>query len=262
MTRLPRPDDAVRGRYPGFEVMDQAPHWDPATRDLLEERLRDPGPLRFFRDDEAGTARALFSRLLGQTEDEQVRVPVTSMVDERLAEGRTDGWSYADLPEDAEAWRRTLEALDEDARHRHGHNFEELSDSQQDALLEDIRTAGRWHSFPAPEVWSLWTRYACSAFYSHPYAWNEIGYAGPAYPRGYKNLGLDAPEPYEVEDARPAQNPTHQTRGDDRDLGRRGEAGHAGARAGDARHGAVEFQGHRPPVPDEPGDIEPSEGRS
>jgi hypothetical protein len=41
-------------------------------------------------------------------------------------------------------------------------------------------------------------RYACTAFYSHPWAWNEIGFGGPAYPRGYKNLGLDRREPWEV----------------------------------------------------------------
>jgi hypothetical protein len=46
-------------------------------------------------------------------------------------------------------------------------------------------------------VWSLWTRYACTAFYAHPYAWNEIGFGGPAYPRGYKNLGIDRREPWE-----------------------------------------------------------------
>ena len=45
---------------------------------------------------------------------------------------------------------------------------------------------------PRRRVWSLWTRYACTAFYSHPWAWNEIGFPGPAYPRGYKNLGVDA----------------------------------------------------------------------
>jgi hypothetical protein len=41
-------------------------------------------------------------------------------------------------------------------------------------------------------------RYACTAFYSHPWAWNEIGFGGPAYPTGYKSLGVDGREPWEV----------------------------------------------------------------
>jgi hypothetical protein len=55
-------------------------------------------------------------------------------------------------------------------------------------------------------VFSLWLRYACSAFYSHPWAFNEIGYGGPAYPRGYKNLGLDRRENWEVAE-RDAKDP-------------------------------------------------------
>jgi hypothetical protein len=59
-------------------------------------------------------------------------------------------------------------------------------------------------------VWSLWTRYACTAFYSHPSAWEEIGFPGPAYPRGYKNAGVDSLEPYEVRDARPGIDPVRK----------------------------------------------------
>jgi len=57
-------------------------------------------------------------------------------------------------------------------------------------------------------LWSLWIRYACTAFYSHPFAWDEIGFTRPAYPRGYKNLGVDRLEPFEVRDVRPDADPT------------------------------------------------------
>ena len=36
------------------------------------------------------------------------------------------------------------------------------------------------------------SRAILSAFYSHPWAWNEIGFGGPAYPRGYARLGRGA----------------------------------------------------------------------
>jgi hypothetical protein len=39
------------------------------------------------------------------------------------------------------------------------------------------------------------------AFYSHPWAWNEIGFGGPAYPRGYQALGVDRHEPWEGREA-------------------------------------------------------------
>ena len=131
------------------------------------------------------------------------------MVDSRLAEKEFDGWHYEDMPRDDEAWRVTLGHLDEDARARHGTAFCELSWDRQHELLHDIHELGsrHWHGMVAARVWSLWTRYACSAFYSHPLVWDEIGFPGPAYPRGYKNIGVDAREPYEVKDTHPGEDP-------------------------------------------------------
>ena len=131
------------------------------------------------------------------------RVPVLPLIDERLSNGETDGWHYDDLPEDGQAWRDTLAHLDEDARARHHAGYAELSLAQQARLLQDVAdlaaSGGSWHGLAAKRVWSLWTR-ACSAFYSHPWAWNEIGFAGPAYPRGYLNPGINAAEKWEVAD--------------------------------------------------------------
>jgi hypothetical protein len=41
-------------------------------------------------------------------------------------------------------------------------------------------------------------RAVLSAFYSHPWAWNEIGFGGPAYPRGYARLGAGQREHWEA----------------------------------------------------------------
>jgi len=120
------------------------------------------------------------------------------MIDERLTEGSTDGWHYADMPTDGEAWRRTLSFLDADATDRHDRGFAELPREEQAAVIQAVQDCeDDWHGLPAKHVWSLWTRYACTAFYAHPWAWNEIGFGGPAYPRGYKNIGLDKREPWE-----------------------------------------------------------------
>ncbi len=77
----------------------------------------------------------------------------------------------------------------------------------QETLIEQVPNAipGSWHDLPAKHVWSLWTRYAATAFYSHPWAWNEIGFPGPAYPRGYKNLGVGNREPFEPRRTEPPE---------------------------------------------------------
>lgn len=191
------PVDGHEPRFPGYDVIGEAGTWDTVTKAAVLRRLRPPGPLRFFTAGEAGTALALTDRLLAQ--DGGRPVPVVPVIDGRLADGDGDGYRHADLPDDPEAWRRSLAALDEDARAAHGKGFADLDRGAQMALVEERATdEGTWHGLPASRVFSLWMRYAAGAFYAHPSAWNEIGFGGPAYPRGYKNLGLDRREHWEV----------------------------------------------------------------
>ncbi len=196
---LPRLAGGVEDRFAGYDVLDQLDTWDDVTAAVVVGRLAPPGPLRFFTTNEERTGRALVDRLLAQ--DEEPRIPVLDMIDTRLAAHQTDGWHYDDLPPDAEAWRASLAALDDDARPHSANGFGDLDIATQKEMLEAVRTKeGDWHGLPATRVWSMWMRYACAAFYSHPWAWNEIGFGGPAYPRGYKNAGLDRREPWEVAD--------------------------------------------------------------
>jgi hypothetical protein len=199
-----------QGRFPGLEVLSQAGHWDQVTADAVTARV---GPLlvpKFFSGPEEACARALLNLLTGQHEqDDELAVPVLEMVDARLAAGETDGWRYDDMPKDGQAWRDTLAYLDADAEAHCGTSFAAAPEAGQAALLQavqDLKSAV-WHGLPADHVWSLWTRYACTAFYSHPAAWTEIGFPGPAYPRGYKNAGVGKLEPFEVPDAKPTIDP-------------------------------------------------------
>lgn len=188
-----------KGRFPGYDVLEEQDAWDAVTTGVVLARLGPPPAAAFFTPDEEAVARPLLDRLLAQ--DEDPRIPVFELIDARLVEKDTDGWRYADMPEDGEAWRQSLAALDAEAKQQHGCRFCDLARRPQHDLLEAVRTGDRWHDLPAPRVWSLWMRYALAAFYAHPWSWNEIGFGGPAYPRGYKALGLDGREPWEVRDA-------------------------------------------------------------
>ena len=160
---------------------------------MIDARLDVGRDRRFFSADEEPAARALLAELLGLDVGPDTP-PVFELVDRRLAEGITDGWRYDDMPPDEGAWHRSLAEL---ARH----SFSAMSRDDRHLLLESIRTGSEFAGMPAPRLWDMWIRYACVAYYSHPSAWNEIGFGGPAYPRGYKNLGLDRREPWEVREA-------------------------------------------------------------
>ena len=210
MTGVAGEPHRYQDRFPGFEVLSQAGHWDQVTADAVTARVGPPPVPKFFSGPEEACARALVNLLTGQNEnDDEPAVPILEMVDARLTAGETDGWRYDDMPEDGQAWRETLAYLDADAEARYGTSFAYAPEAGQAALLQavqDLKSAD-WHGLPAAHVWSLWTRYACTAFYSHPAAWAEIGFPGPAYPRGYKNAGVGKLEPFEVPDARPVIDP-------------------------------------------------------
>jgi hypothetical protein len=200
----------LEDRFPGFEVLSQARHWDQVTADVVLARIGPPPALKFFTAAQEACAAALLDQITGQ--NEEPRVPVLQMIDARLAAEETDGWRYADMPEDGQAWRDTLSYLDADAALRCGTTFADATAVDQMALLQAVQDLGsdEWHGLPAAHVWSLWTRYACTAFYAHPSAWNEIGFPGPAYPRGYKNTGVGKREPFEMPDAQPSDDPVRE----------------------------------------------------
>ncbi len=194
-------------RFPGFDVLDNVKHWDQVTAGVVLSRLSFPPDVRFFTPAEFAVAEALVDQLLDQHDDP--KVPVAQLIDSRLTEMQTDGWRYEDMPHHDQAWRDTLTHLDSDATARFDTGFGACTQPDQAALIQAVQDLGSqlWHGLNAAHVWSLWTRYACTAFYSHPWAWNEIGFSGPAYPRGYKNIGINTLEKGEVRDAHPSADP-------------------------------------------------------
>jgi hypothetical protein len=135
-------------------------------------------PLRFFTGAEQACAAAILDLLTGQGDD--LPIPVLEMIDARLAAGEKVGWRCKDMPEDGQAWRDTLRHLDSDAGTRCGTTFATAPEKDQEAMLQSVHGGADWHGLPAAHVWSLWTRYACTALYSHPYAWDETSFPGPA----------------------------------------------------------------------------------
>lgn len=193
-----------RGRFEGFDVLGQAHTWEDATKGVVLRRLAPPPHLRFFTTIEEADCRVLLDLLLDQ--QEEPRVPVIEEIDRRLVEGEGDGWHHVAMPPDAAAWRESLATLRRSCEADRGAPFHELDRTSQTEVLESVRAGHRFGDLPAEWVWNLWMRYALSAFYMHPWAWNEIGFGGPAYPRGYKNLGIDRLEPWETSDGDP-RNP-------------------------------------------------------
>ena len=141
---------------------------------------------------------------------EKERIPVEAFLDDKLYTNATDGTRHADMPPQREAWRRGLAAIDAEARAERGRRFLELTRKERHAVLQRIDTGGaggaHWQDMQPKRFFrSILLKQAVKIYYAHPFAWNEIGFGGPASPRGYLRLGPDMRDPWEAREERRPQ---------------------------------------------------------
>lgn len=211
-TRTGSPKLQVRaqpGYYPGFDTLGQRAFWDETTRATVLRRLEARPEVKFFTAGQAQIMQTILDRILPQDDrDAEHRIPLLSVIDQRLYQGRIDGYRFEDMPPDRVAYVWGLEAIEEMARSLHEKKFIELAMHEQEELLKSLHDAKPaaakeiWQRMPVDRFWMLLLQDAIEAYYAHPYAWNEIGFGGPAYPRAYMRLERGEPEPWEVVEQR------------------------------------------------------------
>ncbi|HET9163404.1 MAG TPA: gluconate 2-dehydrogenase subunit 3 family protein [Solirubrobacterales bacterium] len=187
----------MRGRYPDYDVLEETAHWDEATRLVVLDRVERVPPIRFFDEREAATLGAFCDIVMAQ--DAEPRIPVLAMVDEKLYEGRAEGYRYADMPSDPQTWRQVARMLDAAAAEQGADGFPAAGREAQLRIVERFSQGElTWDGCPVDKAWGVAMRDILSAFYSHPWAWNEIGFGGPAYPRGFARLAAGQREHWET----------------------------------------------------------------
>jgi Gluconate 2-dehydrogenase subunit 3 len=200
---LPRQRNGVtpqmHGRYPDYNVLDEVGHWDEVTRRVVTERVEKVPPIRFFTAEEARTLGVFCDVVMAQ--DREPKIPVLNMVDAKLFAGELDGFIFDGMPDDRETWRKVAPGLDAAARQHGSADFASASHEIQTRVIDAFSNGELhgevWDELPSAKAWSVVMRAVLSAFYSHPWSWNEIGFGGPAYPRGYARLGAGQREAWE-----------------------------------------------------------------
>ena len=216
-----RADDIARAighhvRFESYRALVHSERVSTATREALVRRARtdDPNDAPVAMSAMAfATLRALVEGIIPQSALAPIDLAVR--IDRQLASEIGDGWRFAALPTDREAYRLGLESLDDAARKMHGGAFATLSAEQRDALLTriaggDAPSPGERATSPqtfSPEQMKAWFEDvradAVKLFVAHPQTLATMGYSGIAsggdgIPKsGFVRVGLEDSEDWE-----------------------------------------------------------------
>ncbi|WP_263381553.1 gluconate 2-dehydrogenase subunit 3 family protein [Granulicella arctica] len=175
------------------------------TRNVLLERgkLDDVGYTPDCLDQqELHTLRALLARVIPQNAGaDTVVIDLAARLDAQLSTGKGDGWRYAALPADTEAYRIGLQLLDSFAHKLSSIPFDRLASDAQDALISSIASGTitskkldlrRWFEDVRSDATKL--------FVAHPQTLASMGYSGIAdNEHGFVQLGIGEREAWEPE---------------------------------------------------------------
>ena len=180
------------------------PHVSEATRAAVQARLDAPAAYapQFLAPETYTLLEAVAARLFPQPDRPEQPIALAPAVDQRLAEGRADGWRYDALPPDREAYRLGLGGIQEIAQSQFQADFTTLNTEQQDAVLQALASGTPpgtiWATLDAGRFFEEMLAELTETYYAHPLAQEEIGYVGLADLPAWTKIGLNEKEDREV----------------------------------------------------------------
>ena len=190
-------------RFPDYDVLEKRDtmSWNAVTRGVIDARIARAPRTDILSPAQRDTLAALIDRIVPQPAD---RAPVNAlaMLLDKIAADEGDGYRIEGLPRVRAAWEAGLDAIEREARARHGRGFVDLDGALKDAMIAEIGqgdTRADWGDLnPAhfhkyrliPDI--------VSAYYAHPSAWSAMGFGGPASPRGYVRIDANRRDPWEA----------------------------------------------------------------
>ncbi|WP_442602061.1 gluconate 2-dehydrogenase subunit 3 family protein [Paenibacillus sp. KN14-4R] len=188
--------------YPMYDVMSQQQHWDEHTRSIVTSRLLREDQFHFLNLIEIEVLRAWCSRLMDDDRSDIITY-ILGHIDRSLFENKGEGQRKAHVPPAPILIRTGLNDVEDLSLSLHSKHFWEISTEIQQNLMNDISEGkgqqGDEHMrVPPKEFFQKLLIWTVEAYYSHPKVWSEIGYGGPAYPRGYVRLSHGQADPWEA----------------------------------------------------------------
>ncbi len=192
--------------YAGYDVLAKwrTTSFDDRTRAVLAARLHDIPPRRFFSPEELALLEAIVERLAPPLPGLSPYL-LALTIDDRVYRNLGEGFRSESAPPLQESWRRGLAGVDGEAHRLFSMAFPFLGLNAREQTLRAIQSgavdAALWRPLdPAGFFTDMLLKTVAGLAYAHPLAWSDIGFGGPASPRGYVRLGFDARDPWEAKE--------------------------------------------------------------
>lgn len=191
-----------RTRYPSYDLLQEQEHWDEHTREIVLKRLGHFKDNQFLTNHEADMLKAI-ARHIVYDQREEILAYVIHHFDSILSSPVGEDQRKVGVPPREVLIRQGLKAIDKLAQKKYRATFLELDTQKQFILLEALDGGkapklGEWQETPQKELFKMLATETVNAYYSHPVVWSEIGYGGPAYPRGYVRVEKGLTDPWEA----------------------------------------------------------------
>lgn len=194
----------IQRHYPSFNVMDEREAWDDHTRSIVDSRLDIlKNTYQFLTLDEAKLLELLSSLLMEEDRKDIILYTIQHM-DDTLHASIGESQRKHGVPEAKILIRDGLQKLEECAQSVRSTSFSQLTASAQMKVLEQVSSGTAlpdtvWATAHQKAFFQKILNFTIEAYCSHPTVWSEIGYAGPAYPRGYVRADIGHLDPWEAQ---------------------------------------------------------------
>lgn len=189
-------------RYPSFNVLDEKDEWDDHTQQIVTSRTQPIAGYQFLNEQEVEMLRCLCSLLVYDSSPDALEFTIAHF-DRTLYSSPGEGQRKDGVPAAQELIRQGLKELEQSSQHKYSVSFTELNIEKQKQMIQDISAKRAeptevWNAMLQKALFEKLMRLTVEAYCSHPRVWSEIGYAGPAYPRGYMRTQLGQLDPWEA----------------------------------------------------------------
>lgn len=193
----------MRSHYPSFNVMNEQDAWDDHTQSIVASRLNTAPTYQFLTQLEVAILESVCSILLDDGRKDIIKF-VIHHIDDTLQSSIGESQRKVGVPEASILVRTGLKGLEESSYFTFSLSFLHLKPAGQIEILQQISESraepiSAWMNASQQPFFQKILSLAVEAYCSHPSVWSGMGYAGPAYPRGYVRGDIGQLDPWEAQ---------------------------------------------------------------